>query len=396
MMQLLFRMFRRNTTTGKCTSHVLRRGFSVGARLGALALGALALLSCDKPQTPQGSRARVLNLYSWTDYFPPDLIADFQRETGIVVHHATFPSLEVLEAMLLTGHSGYDVVVTGDNTLQRLASAHVFRELDRSQLSNWNNLDPDVMARLATEDAGNRYAVAYDWGATLIGFNATKLMKIAPDAPFDSWRLIFDPAILSKFADCGVSVVDAPSELLAVSLMADGKSANSTDTADIGRAERKLMAIRPYVRKIDSDMQIADLASGDICLMVTWAPNVVMARRRAAESGNHDEFRLVIPKEGTDSYIDALAIPADAPHTAEAHAFINFMMRADIAARGADFLGLASANRAALPRIDKLLRDDPAIYPPPEARAKLEPLHSRPDAVNRLVTRIWTRFRTGR
>jgi putrescine transport system substrate-binding protein len=300
----------------------------------------------------------------------------------------------MLEATLLTGHSGYDVVVVGGNQLERLGRAHVFRELERAQLPNWGNLDTEVMARLATEDSGNRYAVAYDWGTTGIGLNLSKLRQVAPDLALDSWRLVFDPATLARISKCGVSFVDAPTELVAVALVADGKDPNTTDPALLEAAGRKLMAIRPYVRKIDSDMQIADFASGDTCLMVTWPANYVGGRRRSTEAGGHDEYRYVIPREGTDSWIDALAIPADAPHIAEAHAFINFLMRPDIAARGADFLGNATANQAALPHVDARQRNDAGIYPPPEMRAKLVPLHSRPDAANRSVTRIWTRFRT--
>ena len=371
------------------------RRTAIRTHSAAVVLAALALTACDRSPTPLAAPARELNVYSWSDFFAPDVLADFEKESGIRVNLVIFPSQEALEATLLTGHSGYDVAVVASSALSRLKRAHVFRELDRSKLSNWSNLDPEVMARLATDDAENHYAVAYDWGTTAIAFNVAKIRQLAPDAPLDSWRLVLDPGVISRYAACGVSIVDAPSELVAVALIANGQNPNTTDAAEIAAAGRRLMAIRPYVRKIDGDMQIADLASGDVCLMVTWPSNFVIARRRAAEAGSHDVFRYVIPAEGTLSWADTLAIPADAPHVLEAHAFINYLMRADIAARGANFLGNASANQAALPRIEKLLRDDPSIYPPPEARRALQPLHSRPDAANRSVTRIWTHFRTG-
>jgi putrescine transport system substrate-binding protein len=374
-------------TTGSCFATTLRL---------LLVLGTCLLGACSRSTTPTPDTAHELNVYSWSDYFPPDLLSDFERETGTKVRLALFPTQEMLEATLLTGHSGYDVVVVGGNQLERLGQAHVFRELERARLPNWGNLDTEVMARLATEDTGNRYAAAYDWGTTGIGLNLSKLRQVAPDLALDSWRLVFDPATLARISKCGVSFIDAPSELVAVALVADGKDPNTTDPALLKAAGRRLMAIRPYVRKIDSDMQIADFASGDTCLMVTWPANYVGGRRRAAEAGGHDEYRFVIPREGTDSWIDALAIPADAPHVAAAHAFINYLMRPEIAARGADFLGNATANRAALPHVDARQRDDAGIYPPPEVRAKLVPLHSRPDAANRSVTRIWTQFRTGR
>ena len=364
-----------------------------------LAFMASLLTACSRSPEPAPAAtpaaAHEIFVYTWSDFFPPDLFADFERQSGTKVHLVLYSSQEMLEATLLTGHTGYDVVVVGGNQLERLGRAQVFRPLDRAQLPNWNNLDADVMARLATEDPGNRHAVAYDWGTTGIGINMSKIRQIAPDAPLDSWRLIFDPTLLAKFANCGVSFIDAPSELVAVALMADGKDPNSTDPADLEAAGQKLLAVRRYVRKIDSDMQIADFASGDICLMVTWPANYVGGRRRAAEAGGHDEYRYVIPREGTDSWVDALAIPADAPHVSEAHALINYLMRADIAARGVDFVGNANANRAALPHSDVTLRNDTGIYPPADIRARLVPIHSRPDAANRSVTRIWTRFRTG-
>jgi putrescine transport system substrate-binding protein len=361
----------------------------------AVLLALLALAACSPAPSPQPPAAHELNLYTWSDFFPPDLLADFTKETGIQVHLVLFPSQEALEATMLTGHSNYDVVVVGGDELGRLAGTRVFRELNRAQLPNWRNLDPEVMAQLASDDVGNRYAVAYDWTTTAIALNVSKLEQVAPDVQLDRWQQIFDPATLAKLSKCGVSIVDARSELVAIALIADGKDPNTTNPADLEAAGRKLMAIRPYVRKIDSDMQITDFASGDICLMVTWSANFVMARRRAAEVGSHDELRYVIPREGTDTVMDALAIPADAPHAAAAYAFINYLMRADIAARGADFVGNATANLAAWPLTDKLLREDANIYPPTEVRRKLVALHARPEAANRSVTRIWTQFRTG-
>jgi len=367
-----------------------------GTAILAVSLCATGLLAaCSRAPSPAAAETATLNLYSWSDYFQPELLADFERETGTRVHLGLFPSQEVAEATLLTGHSGYDVVVVGGNQLERLGRAHVFRELDRTQLPNARNLDGEVLARLATEDAGNRHALPYLWGTTGIALNLTKLRQVAGDLPLDSWRLVFDPVLLARAAQCGVSFIDAPSELIGAALVADGKDPNTTDPALFEAAGRKLMAIRRYVRKIDSDMQIADFASGDTCLMVTWPANYVGGRRRAAESGGHDEYRFVIPKEGTISWIDALAIPADAPHVAAAHAFINFLMRPDIAARSANFVGNATANQAAIAQVDAQQRDDAGIYPPPDVRARLTALHSRPDDANRRVTRIWTQFRTG-
>jgi putrescine transport system substrate-binding protein len=355
----------------------------------------LALAACGGRQPPATAAPHELNVFTWSDFLAPDVLADFQKETGVKVNLVTFPSQEVLEATLLTGRTDYDVAVVASSELSRLVGARVLRELDRSQLPNWGNLDAEVTARLATEDPGNRFAAAYDWGTTAIAYDVDKIRKLAPGAPVDSWRLVLDPAVVSKYAGCGVSVLDAPSEIVAVALIADGQDPNTTDVAKIEAAARRLMAIRPYVRKIDGDMQIADLASGDICLMVTWTSNFVLGRRRAVEAGRPDRFRYMIPREGTISWVDAFAIPADAPHPQPAHAFINYMMRADIAARSANFVGNVTVNAAALSQIEPLLRDDPSIYPSAEIRQTLQPLHSRPEATNRVVTRVWTQFRSG-
>jgi putrescine transport system substrate-binding protein len=355
----------------------------------------LTLVACGRTQPSPAGSVRELNIFSWSDFLAPDVLADFEKESGIKVNLVNYPSQEVLEATLLTGHTNYDVAVVAGDFLGRLVKAHVFSELDRAQLANWSNLDAEVMARLATEDAGNRFAVPYDWGATGIAYNVDKLKQLSPDAPLHSWRLIFDPSVISRYASCGISIIDSPNELVGVALIANGKDPNTTNAVDVEAAARRLMAIRRYVRKIDSDMQIADLASGDICLMVTWPTIFVQAQRRASEVGGHDQLRFEIPTEGATSWLDAFAIPADAPHPAEAHAFINYMMRADVAARGANFLGNASANKAALPLIQALLRDDPSIYPPAAVRQALQPLHARTEATSRVVTRVWTEFRTG-
>jgi putrescine transport system substrate-binding protein len=356
----------------------------------------LVIAACSKSGAPEHPPARELNIYNWSDYIAPNVLADFEKETGIKVHYAAFPSQEVMETTLLTGHTQYDVVVVPGNVLEHLIGARVFRVLDRSRMPNWRNLDTDVMARLARQDPGNRFAAAYLWGTTGIGINVSRASRILPGVPLDGWSLIYDPAIIGKLAACGVSFVDAPSEVIATVLMSMGKDPNSSDEADLEAASVKLAAIRPYIRKIDSDSQIADFAAGEICLMLTWTPNVVQAKRRASESGTHDDLRYVIPMQGTITFLDTLAIPADAPHTQEAYAFLDYLMRADIAARNANFIGNATANRAALPQIDQSLRDDSGVYPPQELQQRLEPIRSRGNDANRSVTRIWTKFRTGR
>jgi len=362
----------------------------------AIALCLLVLGSCGKSGVPELHVTRELNVYNWSDYIASGVIADFEKETGIKVRYATFPSQEVMETTLLTGHAQYDLVVVPGNVLEHLIGAHVFHELDRSHLPNWHNLDTDVMTRLSKQDPENRFAAAYMWGTTGIGVNVTKIRRVLPDAPLNSWRLIYDPAIVAKLADCGVSIADSPSEIIATALISMGKDPNTTDEVNFEAAARKLMSIRPFIRKIDAESQISEMASGDICLMLTWTSNLVLAKRRADESGRIGDLRYLIPTEGTITFVDTLAIPADATHIEEAYAFMDYLMRADIAARNANFAGNATANRAALSQIQPSLRDDAGIYPPQEVQQRLEPIRARGDEASRIVTRIWTRFRTGR
>jgi putrescine transport system substrate-binding protein len=373
----------------------------------ALILALMAITGCgqrtpappaDSPEAasravPSGER--VVNVYNWADYIDPEVIADFEKTSGIKVNYDTFDSQEMLETKLLASKSGYDVVVVASDKLARLGPIGVFRKLDYSRLPSSKNLDPALHAALATFDPGNEHAVGYLWGTTGIGYDARKLQALAPDAPTDSWRLAFDAKEVAAMAGCGVSIVDAPSEVIAVALIAQGRDPNAISAESVAEAKKLLLGIRPSVRKIDSDSQIEDLANESVCLMVTYATNVGQARTRARDAGRDVDFRYVIPREGALQWFDTLAIPADAPHPDEAHAFIDFLMRADVAARNANYVGQATVNAAAMPMIDEALRNDPSIYPPAEVLARLFPLRARTQEESRLENSAWTSFRGG-
>lgn len=369
---------------------------------GLLAMLAILVAACGRERAApaggmatDGATAPVVNVYNWADYVDPTALRDFTAATGIRVNYDTFDSQEMLETKLLAGGSGYDVVVVGGNFLERLVPAGVFRELDQQQLPGRANLDPRLMAIIAQFDPGNAHAVGYTWGTVGIGYEAARVRELAPDAPLDSWRLAQDPALLQRLAGCGVSVIDSPSDVIAAVLASLGFDANRPTPAQLAAAERVLLATRPYVRKIDAGSQINDLAGGSICLLVTWNTNVHVARTRAAEAGVAADFRYVVPREGSIAWFDTLAIPADAPHPQQAHAFIEFMLRPDIAARNANFIGSATVNAAATPLVDPRLRDDPGVYPGPELLGRLQPLRARSQAQSREENRIWSRFKTG-
>ena len=373
------------------------------------ALAALVAFGCGKkPEVPAagdaagaagsgpgGAEEKVLNVYNWSDYIDPQVIEDFQKETGITVRYDVFDSNEVLETKLLTGNSGYDVVVPSAYFLERQIKAGVFRKLDKSRLPNLANLDPELAGRAAGHDPGNEHGVVYMWGTTGIGYDAGKVRAIMPDAPVDSWRLVFDPAVISKFKDCGVSVLEDPTDMVGTVLLYLGKDPNSESEEDLKLAEQALLAIRPYVRQITSAQYIDGLANGELCIAVGYSGDVLQARDRAAEAGKPVDIRFSIPKEGALMWFDTLAIPADAKHPGNAHLFIDYLLRPEVAARNSDFVNYANANAKATALVNEELRNDPGIYPTPETKARLQPNLSKSAEFTRLLNRAWTRFTTG-
>jgi len=381
---------------------------SISIRAGLVGLIAAAtLVACGKKPEPAAStdavqapavpaaEEKVVNVYNWSDYIDPATLEQFTAETGIKINYDVFDSNEVLETKLLAGKTGYDVVVPGAAFMERQIKAGVFRKLDRSLLPNWSNLDPEILQRVALHDPGNEYAVNHMWGTTGIGYNEGKVKAIDANAPLDSWDLILDPKQVAKYKDCGVSVLDAPTEMLKVVLAWKGKDPNSQDPADLQIAEDVLMAIRPYVRMIHSSNYIDALANGEICIAVGWSGDVLQARDRAAEVGQGVVIGFSVPKEGTIIWFDMYAIPADAPHPNNAHAFINFMMKPEVAAANSNFVNYATGNAASLPLVDEAVRNDPGVYPSTEVKAKLFPDLASTDEFTRLVNRSWTRFTTG-
>jgi putrescine transport system substrate-binding protein len=345
---------------------------------------------------PASTEEKVVNVFNWSDYIDPAMLEAFTAETGIKVNYDVFDSNEVLETKLLAGNTGYDVVVPSASFLERQIKAGVFRKLDRSKLTNWGNLDPEVLQRVALHDPGNEHSVNHMWGTDGIGYNEGKIKAIDPNAPVDSWAIVFDPKWAAKFKDCGISVLDAPSELVGVALAYLGKDPNSQSEADLKAAEDLLMKIRPYIRMIHSSNYIDALANGEICLAVGWSGDVLQARDRAAEAGQGNVIKYSVPKEGTIIWFDMFAIPADAKHPDNAHAFINFMMRPDVAAKNSNFINYATGNSAALALTDDAVKNDPGIYPSAEVKAKLFPDLAESPEFTRLLNRTWTRFTTGK
>ena len=372
------------------------RAFCLSAALVVLAT---VLAGCARPAAhlPDASDTdKVLNVYNWSDYIQPSVIKDFEKQTGIHVNYDVFDSNEILETKLLTGHTNYDLVAPSAAFLERQLQADIYRKLDKSQLPNLKNLDPGIQAALALYDPGNQFAVDYMWITSGVGYNAAAIKARMPDAPVESWRMIFDPAVVSKFADCGVSILDAPSEVVATVMIYLGKNANSNSPEDLKAAEQVLKAIRPYIRYVDSSRYIDNIANGDVCLVMGWSGDIKQAHDRAAEASKGVDVVYSIPREGAIINLDVWAIPADAPHVRNAHLFLDYLMRPEVAAQNSNLIKYANALSASIQPLDPSVRNDPGVYPPEEVRARLTPERPRPPEYQRLLTRAWTRFKTGK
>jgi len=339
---------------------------------------------------------KILNVYNWSDYIEESVIPEFEAETGIKVNYDVFDSNEVLETKLLAGSTGYDVVVPSASFLERQIKAGVFMPLDKSKIPNLVNADPVITERVALHDPGNEHSVNYMWGTSGVGYNVEKIAAAMPDAPVDSWRMFYDPAVVSKFKDCGVTLLDAPSEVIGTVLIYLGRDANSEKPEDLQAAEDVLMKIRPYVRYVNSSKYIDDLANGEICLALGWSGDVLQSRDRAAEAEKGITIAYNIPKEGAIAFFDNFAIPKDAKHVKNAYIFIDYMMRPEVAAKNTNYINFASNNAAALPMIDDSVKGDVSIYPTPEVMAKIVPDLAESAEFTRQLTRSWTRFKTGK
>ena len=346
--------------------------------------------------SPAIAQQKVVNVYNWSDYIDPKVLEDFTKETGIKVIYDTYDSNETLETKLLAGKTDYDVVVPSATFLQRQIQAGVYQKFDKSKLINLKGLWPEVMARLAAYDPGNQYAVNYMWFTTGIAYDVEKARLRMGGKPVESWETVFKPENLRKFGDCGVYMLDSPEDIFTAALKFIGLNPDSKRPDDIHRAADTLLRVKPYVKKFHSSEYINALANGDICLAVGWAGDSFQARNRAREAANGVDINYVIPKEGALMSLDNLAIPKDAPHVAEAYAFIDFLLRPDIAARNTATTSFANGVLASKPFIEKDILNNPSIYPRDDALRGLYVVTANDQATQKIVTREWTRVKTGR
>ena len=373
--------------------------FSVTRRV-ILALGCgLLLAACGGGKSGSAAHSggadngRVLNLYIWSDYLAPKTLSKFEKQTGIKVNATYYDTNEALDAKMLAGGSGYDVVVPTASYFERQIKAGEYLPLDKSKLPNLSNMDPQLMAKVAVHDPGNAHGVIYLWGTNGIGYNEKKVKELLPDAPLDSWRLVFDPKVASKLAKCGISVLNSPAEMMRAVFGYLGKDPNSQNPGDLAQGEAVLMKIRPYIRSINSSEYIDALANGDLCVAVGYNGDVLQARDRAQDANKGVEIKYSIPQEGTILWFDMLAIPKDAPHPDSAYAFINFVMTPEVIGEITNFKGYANANAVAQPLAS--VKNDPGVYPTADMMPKLSVQMADSADQTSAITRVWEKFKAG-
>jgi len=348
-----------------------------------------------QPAAAAGSGGE-LNVYNWSDYIGETTVDDFQKATGITVRYDVYDSNETLEAKLMAGNTGYDIVVPTGSFLGRQIQAGIYQKIDKSKLKNYGNLDPQILQALAAFDPGNEYAVPYFWGTVGIGYNVDKVKeRLGDNAPVDSLDLLFKPEYASKLQDCGISMLDAPSDMFQTALKYLGKDPHSKSEEDYAAVEQLFAGVRPFIKYFHSSQYINDLANGELCAVIGWSGDVFIAAARADEAKNNVHLDYRIPKEGTLLWVDSLAIPKDAKNVDNALKFIDYLNDPQVAANGVNYVSYASPNAAALALVDPAIKDNPAIYPTEDVKKNLfSDMQADPD-LERLRTRTWTKIKTG-
>jgi len=346
---------------------------------------------------PAGDEEKVLNIYNWSDYLAEDTIPNFEKETGIKVRYDIFDSNEILHAKMVAKKTGYDIVVPSSNWGKMQIDGGLLQKLDKSKLPNWKNLDPTVLAQMAKLDPGNEYLVDWLWSYTTVGINVDKVKAALGDMPMpaNTWDLVFDPKYTSKLKSCGISMLDAPSEVFPIAMRYIGKPEFSANAADYQLAYDMLKKVRPDIKRFNSGGQIEDLASGNICVALGWAGDFNLARKRSIENKTEQNIEALITKMGGYMFMDTMAIPADAKHVDNAHKFINYILRPEVHAGLTNAVTYANPNKAATEFVAPEIRNNKTIFLSDADVANLIPPGNVDNNTRRIQTRLFTRFKTG-
>jgi putrescine transport system substrate-binding protein len=354
------------------------------------------LVACTSDGAPaKAPGARVVNVYNWSDYIAPDTIRNFEREYGIKVNYDFYDSAEVVDAKLLAGSSGYDVVFHDHQFAARLAPLGLFQKMDFSRFENLHHLDPDILEKTSLYKEVEGYSVPYMWGSTGYAYNAKMVHERLPDLEMNSANVLFDPEVISKLADCGVSLLDSPTDIFPMVLAYLGRDPNAVDEENVAAAEAQLRLIRPYVLYFNSTKMISDLPNREVCVAMSWSGDYAQARMRAQEAGIDIDLRYTMPKEGSRLWVDAMFIPDDAPHTGNAYLFIDYIMRPEVTAAISNYIFYANANKSARSLLDPEVLNNPATYPDEASWELLFPVLPVEPKLERLRTRAMARVKSG-
>ncbi|MBD9484406.1 polyamine ABC transporter substrate-binding protein [Pseudomonas sp. PDM14] len=339
--------------------------------------------------------AESVRIYNWTDYIAPDTLKAFEKSSGIKTQYDVYDSNETLDAKLMAGRSGYDVVFPSNHFMARQIQGGALKKLDKSRLPNWQNLNPTLMKALETNDPGNQHGFPYLWGSTGIGYNVDKVKAVLGDVPVDSWDLIFKPENMAKLAQCGVAILDNGPEMLPIALHQLGLPHHSQNVEDYKKAEALLMEMRGNVRYFHSSKYVGDLANGDICVAVGFSGDIMQAGNRAKEAGSGVNIAYVIPKEGAPMWFDMVSMPADATDEQAGYAFMNYLLEPKVMAEISNYVHYANGNAKADSLVDPALKADATVYPPEDVMSKLYALEAMPPKIDRIRTRIWSKVKSG-
>jgi putrescine transport system substrate-binding protein len=345
--------------------------------------------------TLQANEEKVVNFYNWADYIAPDTLANFEKEYGIKVNYDIFDTTDIVDAKLLAGNSGYDLVLHSAAFAPRLIAAGVYQPLDRNKLTNWHHLDPALMEKLASFDPGNRFLAPYMWGTTGISFNVDMLKERIPDVSLATADFFFNPEILSRIADCGISFLDGATDTLPSVMIYLGHHASSIDPEHLQEAEQVMRSLRPYIKYFSSAKMLVDMPNKEVCASMSWSGDYSVAKRRAKEAGIDINLGYAMTSGAVHTWFDSLTIPEDAPHPDNAHLLINYLLRPQVVADISNFTGYANGNISATPLVDPELTDDPGLYPDENVRKRLQPVLVYSPKKERVRTRTWTRIKTG-
>jgi putrescine transport system substrate-binding protein len=341
------------------------------------------------------SEPALLNIYNWADYIEPASISEFEDEFGIKVNYDIYDSSEIVDTKLMTGSSGYDIVVHSAGFSARLTPIGVFQPVDRTRLKNWRHIDPDVIATIETQYKQPLVGVPYMWGTTGFTYNVDLIRERMADAPVHSMDMMFDPEVVSRFADCGVSLLDDPISVIPIAMIYLGYPANSVDLEHLAQVEALLQKIRPHIKYFSSTKMLLDLPSEEVCLAMSWSGDYSVAKTRAAEVGLDIDLAYTIPAEGSTNWFDVMYIPADAPHPNNAHLFLDYIMRPEVIARSSNHVGYANANKTATALVLPSITSDKGIYPDAKTRGRLHGTLLLAPKLERRRSRTWIKVKSG-